>query len=109
MNNEFFTNFVYIISSILIALGLKFLGSPVTARRGNMLSALGMLLAVLATLFNGHIISFQWILIGIIIGASLGAFVAFKAAMTQMPEMIALLHGCGALASVFVDWIAFRV
>ncbi len=64
MNNEFFMNIVYIISSVLFAFGLKFLGSPVTARRGNMLSALGMLLAVLATLCNGHIISFQWILIG---------------------------------------------
>jgi len=109
MNNEFFTNFVYIISSVLFAFGLKFLGSPVTARQGNMLSSLGMLLAVLATLFNGHIISFQWILIGVIIGASLGALVAFKAGMTQMPEMIALLHGCGAMASVFVDWTAYDV
>jgi len=109
MNNDFFTNSVYIISSVLFAFGLKFLGSPVTARRGNMLSALGMFLAVLATLVNGHIINFQWILIGIIIGASLGALVAFKAAMTQMPEMIALLHGCGAMASVFVDWTAYHV
>ncbi len=109
MNTEFLMNLVYIISSILFAFGLKFLGSPVTARRGNMLSALGMFLAVIATLFSGHIISLQWILIGIVIGASLGALVAFKAAMTQMPEMIALLHGCGAMASVFVDWIAYRV
>ena len=109
MNSEFLLNFVYIISSVLFAFGLKFLGSPVTARRGNMLSALGMLLAVLATLTCSHIISFQWILIGIAIGAGLGALVAFKAAMTQMPEMIALLHGCGALASVFVDWTAYDV
>src|SRR5271170_3208794 len=109
MNNGFFTNFVYIISSILFAFGLKFLGSPVSARQGNMLSALGMLLAVIATLFSGHIINFQWILIGIIIGASLGALIAFKAAMTQMPQMIALLHGCGAMASVFVDWTAYDV
>jgi NAD(P) transhydrogenase subunit beta len=109
MNSEFLTNFVYIISSVLFAFGLKFLGSPVTARRGNMLSALGMLLAVLATLCSGDIISFQWILIGIIIGGTLGAMVAFKAAMTQMPQMIALLHGCGALASVFVDWTAYDV
>ncbi len=109
MTSEFIVNFSYIISSILFAFGIKFLGSPTTARRGNILSALGMLLAVVATLFNGHIISFQWILLGVIIGASLGALVAFKAAMTQMPEMIALLHGCGALASVFVDWTAYHV
>jgi len=56
-----------------------------------------------------HILDLKWILIGIIIGASLGALVAFKAAMTEMPQMIALLHGCGALASVFVDWTAYHV
>jgi len=109
MSGEFIVNLVYIVSSCLFAFGLKFLGSPVTARKGNMLSALGMALAVAATLASGHIISFQWILIGIVIGAGLGAMVAFKAAMTQMPEMIALLHGCGALASVFVDWTAYHV
>ena len=109
MNSEIIVNFAYIISSILFALGLKFLGSPVSARKGNMLSAAGMLLAIVATMANGHIISFQWIMIGIVIGGVLGALVAYKAAMTQMPEMIALLHGCGALASVFVDWTAYAV
>lgn len=109
MNLEIFQNAVYIISSGLFVFGLKYLGSPVTARKGNMLSALGMFLAIAATLIGGHIISYQWILLGIAIGAGLGAMVAFKAAMTQMPEMIALLHGCGALASVFVDWTAYHV
>ena len=109
MNIEFITNFIYIISSILFAFGLKFLGSPVTARKGNILSAMGMFLAIAATLVGGHIINYQWILLGILIGTVLGALVAFRAAMTQMPEMIALLHGCGALASVFVDWTAYAV
>jgi len=109
MTPESITNLAYIVSSVLFAFGLKFLGSPVTARRGNILSALGMLLAIVATLISGHIIGYQWILIGITIGALLGALVAFRAAMTQMPEMIALLHGCGALASVFVDWTAYDV
>ncbi len=107
--SEVVVNFIYIISSVLFAFGLKFLGSPVSARKGNMLSAAGMFLAVAATLASGHIISFQWILIGMTIGGGLGALVAFKAAMTQMPEMIALLHGCGALASVFVGWSAYHV
>ncbi len=109
MNSESITNLAYIVSSILFALGLKNLGSPVTARRGNTLSALGMLIAVVATLANGHIINYQWVLLGITIGSVLGALVAYRAAMTQMPEMIALLHGCGALASVFVDWTAYDV
>ncbi|MCR4337337.1 MAG: NAD(P)(+) transhydrogenase (Re/Si-specific) subunit beta, partial [Candidatus Omnitrophica bacterium] len=108
MNVDFIINFSYIISSILFAFGLKFLGSPVSARRGNLLSAAGMLLAVLVTLLSKEIISFQWILLGLTIGSAAGIFVAFRAAMTQMPEMVALLHGCGGLASVFVDWSAYH-
>ena len=108
MNHASWVNIVYIISCIFFASGLKFLGSPETARKGNWMSALGMLLAVLATLTAREIISFQWILIGGAIGGSLGAFVAMRAAMTQMPEMVALLHGFGGLASVFVDWSAYQ-
>jgi len=108
MKLQFLVQLTYITASILFAFGLKFLSSPVTARRGNMLSAAGMLLAVLATLAGQHIISWQWIILGLVIGSALGTFVAFKASMTQMPEMIALLHGCGALASVFVDWVHYE-
>ena len=108
MTLSFLVQLTYILASILFAFGLKFLSSPVTARRGNMLSAGGMLLAILATLIGQHIISWQWIILGLVIGSSLGAFVAFRASMTQMPEMIALLHGCGALASVFVDWVHYE-
>jgi NAD(P) transhydrogenase subunit beta len=108
MNQISSINIAYIISCILFAFGLKFLGSPETARRGNWLSSLGMLIAIIATLVSHEIISFQWILIGIIIGTVLGALVASRAAMTQMPEMIALLHGFGGLASVFVDWSAYH-
>ncbi len=108
MTQTFLVQLAYITASILFAFGLKFLSSPATARRGNMLSACGMLLAVLATLAGHQIISWQWILIGLMIGSAFGTLVAFKASMTQMPEMIALLHGCGALASVFVDWVHYE-
>lgn len=108
MNLNFLVQITYILASVLFAFGLKFLSSPVTARRGNTLSATGMLLAVVATLAGQHVVSYQWIILGLIIGSGLGTFVAFKAAMTQMPEMIALLHGCGALASVFVDWVHYE-
>lgn len=93
---------------MLFALGLKMLGSPVSARRGNLLSAIGMFLAVMATLFTQGILTFQWILLGLVIGATAGILAAARAAMTQMPEMVALLHGFGALASVFVDWSAYH-
>ncbi len=107
MNHISWINLVYIISCVLFAFGLKLLGSPETARKGNWLSALGMLLAVIATLTAKEIISFEWVLLGCVIGGTLGALVAMRAAMTQMPEMIALLHGFGGLASVFVDWSAY--
>ncbi len=107
MNTEHFINLAYIVSALLFAFGLKMLASPVSARKGNFLSALGMLLAVIATLFSQEILSFQWIVLGMFIGSAAGAFVAYRAAMTQMPEMVALLHGFGGLASVFVDWVAF--
>lgn len=108
MTTDIFINLIYILSSILFAFGLRMLGSPLTARKGNLLSALGMLLAVLATLVNKQIIAYHWIIIGIAIGTAGGVFVAMRAAMTQIPEMVALLHGCGALASVFVDWVAYE-
>ncbi len=108
MNLDFLVQATYIVASVLFAFGLKFLASPVTARRGNQLSATGMFLAVIATLVGHHVIGFQWILLGLVIGSGLGAFVAYKAAMTQMPEMVALLHGCGALGSVFVDWVHYE-
>jgi NAD(P) transhydrogenase subunit beta len=108
MTLSFLVQLTYIIASILFAFGLKLLSSPVSARKGNMLSATGMLLAVIATLAGHSIIGWQWILIGLAIGTAAGTFVAYKASMTQMPEMIALLHGCGALASVFVDWVHYE-
>lgn len=108
MNTEFLINFTYIISSMLFAFGLKMLGSPVTARKGNIISSIGMLLAVLATLLSQHIISYQWIIIGLVIGASAGTFTAYRASMTQMPETVALLHGFGGLASLLVDWSAYH-
>ncbi len=100
--------FAYIISSILFAFGIKMLGSPVSARKGNMLSMMGMSLAVVVTLFSQGILTYQWIIIGVIIGASFGIFTASRAAMTQMPETIALLHGFGGLGSLLVDWSAYH-
>jgi NAD(P) transhydrogenase subunit beta len=108
MKTEFVIQLVYIVSALLFVFGLKMLASPVSARKGNLLSALGMLLAVISTLFDQNILTFQWIIVGVVIGSAAGAFVAYRAAMTQMPEMVALLHGFGGLASVFVDWVAFH-
>ncbi len=99
-------NLVYVVAAVLFIYGLKMLGSPDTARRGNLLSSAGMLIAVLATLFDQQILSYTWIVICIIIGAGIGAYAARTVAMTGMPEMVALFNGSGGIASLLVGWSA---
>ena len=90
----------YMVAVALFIFGLKMLSSPATARRGNMLSAVGMLLAIVATLLG--VVEYTWIIVGLLIGAVIGAFAARMVAMTQMPEMVALFNGFGGLASMLV-------
>ena len=92
----------YIVSAILFILGLKRLGSPATARTGNRLSALAMLLAVLATVFSNDIASWEWILVGVIIGSGIGAYSARKVQMTSMPQLVAIFNGLGGATSAVV-------
>ncbi len=99
-------NLVYIISAALFIFGLKQLGSPATAVRGNMLSAIAMVVAILVTLFNQEIAQYKWIVLGCIIGGGVGAYVARTVEMTSMPEMVALFNGSGGIASLLVGWAA---
>ena len=99
----------YIISAALFVFGLKFLSSPATARRGNFISAVGMFIAVVVTLWSKDVISFKWIIIGVVIGALIGAISSKVVAMTQMPEMVAIFNGFGGIASLLVGWGAFRL
>ena len=92
----------YLAASVLFILGLKGLSSPETARRGNLLAAIGMLLAVVGTLFHSDIISYEWIIVGIVIGSAIGAAMAIFMPMTAMPERIALSHSFGGLAAALV-------
>ena len=95
-------NGLYIVAAILFILGLKYLGSPRTARKGNRLSALGMLIAIVATLVSRDIIEYEWIAIGIAIGAIIGVVIARTVKMTAMPQMVAVLNGFGGAASALV-------
>ena len=99
-------NVWYIVAAALFVLGLKQLGSPASAVRGNLLSSLGMLIAVAATLFSVEILSFEWIIGAALLGALIGFVAAEKVAMTSMPEMVALFNGSGGIASLFVGWAA---
>ena len=100
-------NFTYILSAILFVFGLKMLSSPATARKGNLVSAVGMLLAVVATLITKGL-TFEWILIGIVVGTIIGAIAARTVAMTAMPEMVALFNGSGGIASLLVGWAVYH-
>ena len=106
MSGVMLINLSYTVSAVFFILGLKFLSSPVTARRGNALSSLGMLLAVVVTLLDHSIIDYRWILLGIVIGTLIGALAARLVAMTAMPEMVALFNGLGGIASLLVGCIA---
>jgi len=103
---ESLINFAYIIASILFIFGIKMLGSASTARRGNQISAVGMLIAVVAVLLTKGL-AFPWIIAGLVIGTALGAIAAKRVQMTGMPELVALLNGFGGLASLAVGWAEF--
>jgi len=95
-------NLAYLVASVLFILGLKGLSHPRTAVRGNLLGAVGMLIAVLATMLDRQILGFGTILAGIALGSLAGALLALRIQMTAMPQMVALLNGFGGGASVLV-------
>ncbi|MEA2013736.1 MAG: NAD(P)(+) transhydrogenase (Re/Si-specific) subunit beta [Thermodesulfobacteriota bacterium] len=109
MNIHLLTNLVYIVAAVLFIYGLKMLASPVTARKGNFVSAIGMLIAVVVTLLSRDIIDYKWIAIGIVTGSIIGAFSARLVAMTQMPQMVALFNGFGGITSLLVGWATYHV
>ncbi|MFI5323400.1 MAG: NAD(P)(+) transhydrogenase (Re/Si-specific) subunit beta [Thermodesulfobacteriota bacterium] len=102
MTSHIFTNLVYLISAILFILGLKGLNSPETARRGQKMAAIGMAMAIIGTLIQHEVISYQWIVVGLVIGSIAGIGIAAWTPMTKMPERTALSHAFGALAAALV-------
>ncbi len=100
--NESFLDLAYLVAAALFILGIKGLTRPRTAVRGNMLSASGMLLAVVVTLLDKNVLSYEWIIGGIALGGILGAILATRIQMTAIPQMVALLNGFGGGASLAV-------
>ena len=98
--NTNLVDLIYLISAVFFILGIKGLTKPKTAVRGNMLSAIGMLIAVVITLLDKSIVSYEYIIAGILVGGAIGGILATKIQMTSMPQMIAMLNGCGGGASL---------
>jgi H+-translocating NAD(P) transhydrogenase subunit beta len=95
----------YLVASALFIIAIKLLNSPRTARLGNGLGALGMLMGAIATLFYQEIVRYEWILLGVVLGGALGAWMALRVRMTAMPQMVALLNGFGGGASTLVGLV----
>jgi NAD(P) transhydrogenase subunit beta len=104
-----YINFAYLIAAVLFILGLKGLSSPKTAPRGNLLGACGMLIAIVATLVDKQVLSFGWIIAGMVVGGAIGAYFARTVKMTDMPQMVALLNGFGGGASLLVSLSQFII
>ena len=99
---ELFIDIAYLVSAISFIYGLKMLSHPKTARNGNIIASLGMLIAIIATAYLGTNLDFSKILIAMIIGSIIGAFFAIRVEMTQMPQLVAIFNGFGGAASALV-------
>ncbi len=109
MNIDLMIQLGYVIAAGLFIFGLKMLGSPDTARKGNGVSAVGMLVAIVAALLDQGIVQYEFILGGMIVGGAVGAVAARTVAMTSMPEMVALFNGVGGAASGLVGVAALSI
>jgi NAD(P) transhydrogenase subunit beta len=99
---------LYLVAIVLFIFGIKRLSKVKTARSGNMMAAISMLIAVVAALasFQEHVIDWRWIVAGAIVGALIGGMAASMVEMTAMPEMVALFNGSGGAASFLVGLAA---
>jgi len=95
-------NIVYLISASLFIIGLKRLASPITARNGNRLASLGMLIAIVLTILKYTDNNFEWIILGIVIGGLLGIILSKYVQMTAIPQLVAIFNGFGGGASALV-------
>ena len=105
---------IYLIASVTFIGGLKFLGNPATARKGNLIAAFGMVLAIFGTIFlyttetGEHLHNLGFIFGALIVGTIIGWIVAKKVQMTAMPEMVSLFNGMGGACAMLISVIEFK-
>ncbi len=95
-------NGAYLIAAICFILALKGLSHPRTAVRGNLTGAVGMLIAVVATLLHREVVSFELLIVGLLVGGVVGVLLALRTQLTSMPQLVAIFNGFGGAASVLV-------
>lgn len=105
---------IYLIAAVTFVLGIKFLGNPATARRGNLIAAFGMTIAIFGTIFlytdheGNHLRNLQFIFGGLLVGTIVGWLAAKKVQMTAMPEMVSLFNGMGGACAMLISVIEFQ-
>ncbi len=109
MSHATLINLIYILSAVTFILGFKMMSAPALARKGNIISAIGMGAAIAVTFLVPEIVQLQNLLIGALAGAVIGAMFAYLTPMTGMPQMVGLLNGFGGLASLLVAWGEYYV
>ena len=102
------TNLLYLITIVTFILALRFLSNPATARRGNQIGAVGMLVAIVVTFLQKSIDSYWEIILGMVVGGTFGAVAARKVRMTAMPQMVALFNGVGGGAAALISFAEFH-
>jgi len=101
------SGFFYLAASVLFILALRGLSSPESARKGNIFGIAGMVIAIITTLADPGVVSFPMILLGLLVGGSIGTLVALRIKMTALPQLVAAFHSLVGLAAVFVAAAAF--
>lgn len=99
--------YAYLVAAVCFILALRGLSHPETARNGNRFGIAGMAIAILTTLAMPTVLSYEWIILGIVIGGAIGTFIARKIEMTALPQLVAAFHSLVGLAAVFVAAAAF--
>src|SRR5215207_2361247 len=106
---------IYLIASVTFILGLKMLSHPETARKGNLVAAVGMTLAIFGTIFiyrdpytDAKLGNYAWIFGALIIGGIIGVLAARKVKMTAMPEMVSLFNGMGGACAALISLVEFN-
>ena len=99
---EKIVDIAYLIAAVSFIYGLKMLSHPKTARNGNIIASIGMLIAIVTTVFLGTNLDLRWIGVAMVIGSVVGAFFAVRVQMTQMPQLVAMFNGFGGGASALV-------
>jgi NAD(P) transhydrogenase subunit beta len=98
---------IYLIAALGFILAIKWMNHPATARRGVIIGEIGMLLAVIGTLLRSEVVEYQWVLLALAIGSAIGAPLAYLMPMTSVPQLTALSHAFGALASALIGTAEF--